>query len=167
MSDDKKLEELQELGAKFLETAPKNVEEKRFKAPVSPREKALSIQEKRAKFVQVLSRGIVNDRLKLADRVAEGYKGFWVRDRPEDIDRVKALGGVIVEQDSMPEKGLHGTGDNRVKIGDVILMQINAEDYSVIQDIKSEWTRNRLTAGRRLYKENAARGGVPIIDESN
>ena len=137
---------------------------------LSPQEalkKAKTLEEKKKFFVQVLSRGVVNDRLDVKSKLPKGRKPLWIRDRDEDIQRILALGGRIEKSEDVGEAGLHGTGDNRIRVGDVILMSIAEEDYSLLQDIKSDWTQNRLTAARREAVGKMRESGLQVIDNSS
>lgn len=100
-------------------------------------------QRKKAALAQVLDRGLVNARLKVKDGARDRYYAY-VRDNPQDLDRVKALGFVLEETAG---EGLHGTGDNRRKIGDVVLVSTSMENYEIIEEVKAERRRKRHEAG--------------------
>jgi hypothetical protein len=129
--------------------------------------RAKTLQEKRAFFVQVLSRGVLNDRLNTAGVVAEDRKALWIRERDEDIQRILALGGRLETSEESGEKGLHGTADNRIRVGDVVLMSVPREDYELLQDIKQDQTRDRLTAARREAVGKMRETGLEVFDNSS
>lgn len=119
----------------------------------------------KAQIAQILDRGVVGDRLsrvKLpADRV-----GYWVRERPEDIDRYIALGGRIEQSGEVGMEGLHGAGDDRIRVGDVILMSLPRRIVEAIHDIDKQ-NRRALTADRakgEFLKQKVP--GVPHYEEA-
>lgn len=169
--DEARLEELEKKGKRLLDAAPKTPEVKTEPAPdeMSPEDatkKAESIQAKKARIAQVLSRGFVNDKLAMAEALPKDRRGFWVRERQEDIDRMRALGGRLEERpaDTNP-RDIHGTGDNRVRVGDVVLMSLPREDYDLIQQVRSERKQARSGKPKREYLERAAQNrAVDILD---
>lgn len=130
-------------------------------------EKAREIQEKKARFAQILSRGYVNDRLAVANNLPDNRVGMWIRDRPEDIERHLALGGRVETREDAKADGLHGTGDNRVRVGDVILASMDREDFDIIQQVREEQKAARRNRGERAYTDAASKvSGVPVINEN-
>lgn len=148
------------------EAALAALDEREDLEPNEAKVRAMDLQEKRAHFIQVLSRGVVNDRLNVKAKVPKGRRALWVRDRDEDIQRIVSLGGRLETTDEIGEAGLHGAGDNRIRVGDVVLMSISQEDHEILQDIKAEWTRNRLSAARNEAKGKMKQTGLDVIDNS-
>lgn len=136
----------------------------------SPEQVAATFEQKVAKMTQVLNRGILNDRL--ADIVKKatpkGRHGKPVRDREEDIIRYQNLGYTF---DVNPDvKGMHGTADGRIRIGDLVIMTISEEDYQVLQQVNKNRVK-RFTGGeaRREYMSvsvNQQAAGIVPVDES-
>jgi hypothetical protein len=168
--EDQKLKELEEKGKALLESAPGGdlplVEEEGEMSPEDAVKKAETLQQKKARIAQVLSRGFVNDKLAMAERLPKDRVGFWVRDRPEDVDRMKALGGRVEERPKgVGPRDVHGTGDNKVRVGDVILMSLPREEYDLIQQVRTERREAKSSKARREYLDKARSNPVvPVVE---
>lgn len=130
----------------------------------SPEDAEKLRREKKAALAQVLDRGMVNARLKVKDgRPDRVY--VYIRDRQEDIDRMKALHFVVETEGG---KGLHGTGDNRRRIGDVVCMSTSRDNYEIIEEIKNERRRRRhqVADPKRQYLKQARHRNpdVPVLN---
>ncbi len=128
-------------------------------------EEAVSLSERKAKLAQVLQRGMIADRLKVKnpdpDKVYE-----WIREEDTEMDRHLALGFVLELEDGSTQNRLHGTGDNRCRVGDVILMSTSVENYDLIQQVRMDQKAKKSTLGKEEYLRRArsARPDVPILD---
>lgn len=93
-------------------------------------QKIHKIDAARRTSVQVLSRGKAIDGIERAlQKVPEGYVGEFRRDRDVDIQRAEALGWtVFIDEDAKKETPTQAA-DNKVKLGDQILMIIPEEEY--------------------------------------
>lgn len=129
---------------------------------VSP-EEALSRSEKKAKIAQLLRRGLVNSRLEVSDGDPNKYY-CWVREHDPDIERMHTLG---FEIETEAGKGTHGAGDNRRRIGDVILMSTSKDNYEIIQEVRSEQKARKSQLGKREYLRRVASSqgsAAPALD---
>lgn len=123
-------------------------------------DEAESRASKKARLAQILQRGFVNDKLVVEGADPNRYY-CWVRDDEQEIMRCKALGFVL---ESEKGKGLHGTGDNTRRIGDVILMSTPRDNYELIQEIRMEQKSRRSTLGKKEFLRRAKASGVPVVD---
>lgn len=137
---------------------------------VTPEEAVQIRESKIAKITQVLSRGLLNDKLEgiLKNATPAGRVGKFVRDRPEDIMRYENLGYTF---DVKPgATGLHGTGDTRVRVGDVVLMTISVDDFELLREINARTVRQKLGVARKEYHnltESRSDLAMPAFDESH
>jgi hypothetical protein len=147
----------------------KHAEEIRSKAetgkeddrPDATPEEAASRSERKAQVAQLLHRGLVNARLEVKDADPNRYY-CWVREHDPDIDRMMALG---FEIETEAGQKTHGAGDNRRRIGDVILMSTPKENYEIIQEVRMEQKAKKSQLGKREYLRRAASGlAAPILD---
>ena len=144
----------------------------RSSAPANQREdltpeEAETRAEKKAKIAQLLHRGLVNARLEVKD-ADPNYYYTWIREHDPDIERMHALGFEIVTKEGS-ESALHGTGDNRRRLGDVILMKTSRENYEIIQEVKTEKKARKSQLGKREYLRRVASSAyaAPALDPMN
>ncbi len=134
----------------------------------SDAEKIAERARKKARLVQVMDKGFLQTRLAEANKIADGWVGLWVRDTNEDVARMDALGAELVTDDKIG--GLHGAGDGRKRVGDLILMRMPQDDYELIQEVRSEQRLARLARGRKEYvnqfKDGKGGGLSSTVDES-
>ena len=156
------LEELEAVGREALEETTEEVPEL---TPEEAEAKAKELAEKKARIVQVLSRGVLNDRLAQSQNLDSSQVGLWVRETREDVDRIRALGGELVTGGDV--EGLHGAGDGRKRVGDLVLMSMPRDDYELIQLVRAERRAARLNRGKKEYTEKFVDGrqGAPGFDE--
>jgi hypothetical protein len=125
-------------------------------------------KQKVAKVSQVLSRGILNEKLSAVfnDSVPEGWGGRFVRDTEDDIIRYSNLNFGFTYRKGA--KGLHEGGDGRVRVGDLVLMTISPEDRAVLKEAKLLQVRRKLEEGRRQYARDSEKAppGIQPFDES-
>lgn len=141
---------------------------------LTPAEAAARRATKKARMAQVLSRGVLSTKLQqLIDMVVPpGYIGKFVRDTPEDIMKYKNLNYDFNYREG-DHKGLHGTGDGRIRVGDVVLMTIAKEDHEILREINSDRVMSNFTRARGEYVNRSieeaekfgGRGAMPF-DES-
>lgn len=160
MTENLSAKELEELGKAELQQS--QAEEMSAEQAAK---KAKELAEKKARIVQVLSRGMLQEKLSAADDLGDDSVGLWVRETQEDVDRLSALGATLVTEESVD--GLHGAGDGRKRVGDLVLMKIPKEEYELIQEVRAEQRLARLARGRKEYLEQFGTGkGAPVIDQS-
>lgn len=124
-------------------------------------EEAQTRAERKAKIAQLLHRGLVNARLEVKDGDPNKYY-CWVREHDPDIERMAALG---FEIETEAGKVTHGAGDNRRRLGDVILMSTSRENYEIIQEVRAEQKARKSQLGKREYLRRVASGGAaPALD---
>jgi hypothetical protein len=129
------------------------VQQKR--ADVSPKaaqSRAASLQEEKARIAEVLGRGLVSDMIEIKDG-DPSRRYAWIRERDLDIKKFEAL-GYRIETDA--GEGAHGTGDNRRRVGDVILMSCSRDRYDLIEEVRREQRRKRIDSPIKEYKARAA-----------
>lgn len=113
--------------------------------------KAAGLDE-RARIAEVLSMGLVTEMIRVKD--ADPDKRYaWVRENDGDIQKFQMLGYSIETEEG---EGEHATGDNRRRVGDVILMSVPRSRYELIEDVRSEQKRKRLASPVKEYKARAA-----------
>lgn len=119
--------------------------------------------EHKARLAQILDRGITNEKLNVEFLEADGLVGCWVRENDGDIAKYHALGFEIYEDEE--QKGLHGTADNRRRVGDVILMFTSIDNWNILQEINEDRKKKRLvaTAKKEYLTMSQTRGGAPTI----
>lgn len=181
------VEDLKAVGAAALSDFDKAVKEKaETKAAPTPQPAEIVIknpgveptaadavrirQEKKARIAQVLSKGILGEKLKSIQQACtpDGYRSKFVRDKFEDIIRYQNLffGFTYREGAGDGMGGVHATADGRIRVGDLVLMTIRIEDHEILQEVRTERTKNKLTQARREYHELSKQGDVAVIDES-
>jgi hypothetical protein len=136
----------------------------------TPEEAAALREQKIARIAQVLDRGVLNDKLQeiLRSCVPKGRRGKFVRDSEGDVMRYQNLNYTFDVVKGAT--GLHATGDNRVRVGDLVLMTISEEDYSILEEIRRRTIRKKIGIGKQEYINLASRnseGGVVPFDESH
>lgn len=124
------------------------------------REEVESRAERKARVAQLLSRGLMNDRLEVED-AEEGRYYCWVRERDEDIGRYQELG---FELEYEAGEGEHETVDNRRRVADVVLMSTSRENLELIREVKDEMKEKKLKLGKKQYLEQAQGSPVPVIN---
>lgn len=134
-------------------------------------EEVMTLAEKKARLAQLLKRGMVADRLEVRNpNPSKVYE--WIRETDQDIERHLALGFLIELEDGTEMNRLHGTGDNVIRIGDVILMSTSKEHYELIEQVKAEKKARKSTLGKEEYLRRARMANtgqvpsaqVPILD---
>lgn len=133
--------------------------------PKAARAKAARLDEEKARIAEVLSRGLVTDMITVRDGKPD-RRYAWVRENDADIKKFQLLG---YEVETEAGEGEHQTGDNRRRVGDVILMSCSRKQHDLIEEVRSEQKRKRLDSPVKAYKaraEAAARAGeaAPPID---
>jgi len=144
------------------------------KVDVTPEEaqkRAETRAEKKARYAQVLTRGILNEKLAAAyrDSVPDGFVGKFVRNTEGDVIRYSNLGYGFTYRKGA--KGLNASPDGRVRVGDVVLMTVSKEDQEILREIRGERVKHKAgKQGRQEYTrdaEQAAQEGGPVsFDES-
>ena len=136
----------------------------------TPEEAEAIVAQKKARLAQVMTRGITNEKLKLAyDKyVPDGFGGKFVRDSEGDIIRYTNLGFGFEYKEEIEATGVHGRADGRCAIGDVVLMTITKEDLALLKEVKKEKMLRNIGAGKDEYKrrseKHADEGGPSPID---
>lgn len=116
-----------------------------------------------AQIAQILDRGVVNDRL--AVKLPPDRVGYWVRERGDDIERYKALGGRIERTTEVGNQGLHGAADDRIRVGDVILMSIPRRIAEAIAAHDEKLKLRLKDKGKDEFLRNKV-AGVPHYEEA-
>lgn len=123
-------------------------------------EEAEAIREtKKARIAQIMSGGILNERMQsIVDAATpDGYKSKFVMDSKDFIIRYSNLGfGWTYKEGS---SGLHDTSDGRIRVGDLVLMTVSDEDYSILDEIRTEKVKEKLSAGRDEYHRRTQEAG--------
>ncbi len=103
----------------------------------------------------------------------------WARETDEDITYYESIGYRLETEDNVKRArrtsdDFHGTGDTRVRVGDLVLMSTPVDNFEDIKYVQAERRKRRLSKnlGKTEFLEKALqdsdpeRGGVPVIDES-
>ena len=137
-------------------------------------EKLVRRAKRKAALVEVLDRGIVNDRLRV--ELPDDLHGEWVSDNPEAISEMEVK-GFKIDRTYAKKRALHNDGTSEIgKVGDTIFMTCDKETHELIEEIRQEKSRNvngntsaRIRNKQREEKEFAANfknsGITPIIDD--
>lgn len=119
-----------------------------------------------AHIMQILERGLLSTQLADVD-VGPNRRPVWVYEHDVKINAFEAL-GYRIERSSEGGR-VHPTGDDRIRLGDVILMSVDKGRYELICRAKRKRSEARRDAGRRFYKDKAEAhretGGPEPIDE--
>ena len=113
---------------------------------------AKNLQAEKARIAEVLGRGLVTDMIEVTDG-DPSRRYAWIRERDLDIKKYEAL-GYRVETEA--GKGAHGTGDSRRRVGDVILMSCDRDRYDLIEEVRREQRKKRLSSPVEEYKRRAS-----------
>lgn len=144
-----------------VRTPVKRLSDKINRIDMTPTE-AKERAKRKAKIAQLLKRGLVDDLLVVRD-LPKDRRGVYVREREVDINKYQAL-GYRIETKFGQKRENHDPG-TRVRIGDVVLMTTDRENYELIQEVKAEATERKLDAGKKDYLAQAAHNpDVPVFD---
>jgi len=174
MSTQSELREAGEAALRELREGKPKLKERKEHKELTPEEAEVKARraEKKARYAQVLSRGILNEKLALAYKqsVPDGFVGKFIRDNEGDVVRYANLGYGFTYREGA--KGLNASPDGRVRAGDVVLMTISKEDLEILREIRIERVKYKVgEQGRQEYTreaEAAAEEGGPIpFDESS
>jgi len=108
-------------------------------------------EDERARIAQILEMGLVTDMISVDDGEPD-RRYVWVRERDVDIKKYNLL-GYRVETDVGDT--VHGTGDNRRRVGDVVLMSCGRERYELIQSVQQERKDRRYKNPVKEYMSRA------------
>jgi len=132
----------------------------------------LTRSERKARFVRVLDRGIVADRLKI--NLPSDVHGEWVANDKSEIYRMQLL-GFKVDTQYAKQHALHDQGDDTAVVGDTIFMVCDRETKEILDEIRREnfeainGKPGQTHGSQREEKDAAAaiaRTGMPIVEES-
>ena len=152
------LEAEEELDPEIVDVDP--VQEPAVLAPEPTPEEAEEIRKKRkARFAQVLTRGLLNERLRVVveDGTPDGRKGKLVLDAQDKILQYENLGYEFNYREGAT--GLNATSDGRIRVGDLVLMTVSDDDYSILDEVRSDKVKEKLSAGREEYKRQVREAG--------
>lgn len=137
-------------------------------------EEALSRADKKKKFISILERGIVDDRL-MVD-LPPHLHGQWVRKDVFSIDRLKSL-GYWIDTEYAVDRSLHSDGTKTAQIADVIFMVCTKEDHDILEEIRhDEFVKNHGTPGQQKKTsreerefatalQEATGGDIPLVND--
>jgi len=129
--------------------------------------------EKKAKLIQILSRGMAVDRLHVD--LPDDLYGEWIPNEQAEIQRMELL-HFTVDTKHAPKSKLHDTGDGKTTLGDTVFMTCSRETHEILEEIRrEEFVKMNGPPGETVttQKEEAEyaavtdRIGVPIIEESS
>ena len=152
------LEAEEELDPEIVDVDP--VQEPAVLAPEPTPEEAEEIRKKqKARFAQVLTRGLLNERLRVVveDGTPAGRKGKLVLDAKDKILQYENLGYEFNYREGAT--GLNATSDGRIRVGDLVLMTVSDEDYSILDEIRTEKVKQKLSMARDEYHRRAGEAG--------
>lgn len=143
-----------ESGSKVVRQTTTKVVQSAVRKDMTPEQaqaRAAELDAEKARIAEVLSMGLVTEMIRVKDPdPARRY--CWVRETEGDIQKYQLLG---YEVETAAGKGEHQTGDNRRRVGDVILMSCDRDRYNLIEEVRSEQKKKRLTSPVKEYKERA------------
>ena len=128
--------------------------------------------EKKAKLIQVLSRGMAIDRLHI--ELPDELYGEWIPNDQAEIQRMELL-GFDVDTEHAPSSKLHDTADGKTVLGDTVFMTCSSETHELLEEIRrEEFIRANGTPGETATTQKeeaefdtaATRLGMPVIEES-
>lgn len=128
--------------------------------------------EKKAKLVQILSRGMAVDRLRVD--LPENLYGEWIPNDQAEIQRMELL-YFKVDTEHAPKSKLHDTGDGKAVLGDTVFMTCSRETHEILEEIRrEEFVKANGPPGETVttqreeaeYASATDRIGVPMIQES-
>ena len=160
------LDQLDKVVAKEPEIKVEIADEIKAPSTMTPEQAAKFAETRRAQLTQILTQGRVNARIQqIMDKLPKDRFGVFVRNADTDIEHYQQLGFEI--ELGLNVKGIHGSGDNRVIIGDVVLMTTSQDNIAVIRQIEEDMLRDKLDLPRREYLAvSANNGGVAVFDET-
>jgi hypothetical protein len=141
--------------------------------------KSMSREEKKARAVRILERGMVNDRTTV-ENLPPHLHGEWVPRDAIEIDRKAAL-GFWIDHEYAPRRSLHSAGTGESIVGDTVYMVCLKEDKEIIDEVRYEQyirmhgtkeQRKQLgindlsTREEREFKTQALASDNPVIEES-
>jgi hypothetical protein len=116
-------------------------------------ESGMTKNEIKGMLVEVLDRGMINDRLYMGNVLPPDQHGEWVH--VDAIPEYQVI-GFSVDDKLGKERGLHNNGTNRTQVGDVVFM-------TVPKIVKEAIDEARLDRYNRMHGRD---GNIPI-EESN
>lgn len=132
----------------------------------------LTREERKARLVRILDRGIVADRLKID--LPDHIHGEWVANDKSEIYRMQAL-GFKVDTQYAKQHALHDQGDDTAVVGDTIFMVCDRETKEILDEIRREnfealnGKPGQVHGSQREERDAAAnirKTGMPIVEES-
>lgn len=155
-----------ESGSKVVTKTPKaTLPRRQDLTPKEAQARADALAEEKKRIAEVLSRGLVTDMVHISDGDPD-KRYVWVRERDIDMKKFQALGYSLETEAGESE---HGAGDDRRRVGDVVLMSVARERYDLIEEVRREQRRKRIDSPIKEYKtraEAAAQRGeaAPPVD---
>lgn len=157
------------------ETAVTEKQETPPRKDLSPEEAEAKAREaNRARLAQLLDQGLVTSRLDVT--LNDGRVPQWVRETEGDITRYETLGyslESVKNVEGMSDKDrmekFHGTGDENVRVGDLVLMSTSPENHADIQLVRAERRKARVSSslGVKAYRDQADKvKEIPTVDQS-
>jgi hypothetical protein len=135
-------------------------------ASAPPAKTALTLEERRQRYVDLRAR---MGRSMTEVTPPAGKAGYWARkDDANEMGRLEYIGFIIVHDDPKQPiwKANGAKEDGTYIIGDVILMEIDAETYEFLLNENVERGRQMIEGASESFKSEAARQGVPTFDVS-
>jgi len=141
--------------------------------------RSMTREQKRARVVRVLERGIVADRTTV-ENLPPHLHGEWVERDALAIERKRAL-GFWIDKEYAPKRALHSDGTDSSIVGDTVYMVCLKEDKEIIDEVRYEqYIRMNGTPAQKKalgfsidgvkeekeFKAQAEQTDVPIIEES-
>ena len=130
-------------------------------------DKLEKIREAKAKSVEVLSKGPTLDGMErlLQKYIPEGFRGEFKLNNEIDIPRAEAMGWEIVRDKRAKKDTPTASADDKVVLGDTVLMMMPEEQYIANTLVKLE----RVEANRRLSRPSKSRDetsewAVPVVE---
>lgn len=136
--------------------------------------KSMSKEEKRARAIRILERGIIVDRTTV-ENLPPHLHGEWVSRDQMDIERKKAL-GFWIDKEYATKRSLHSDGTDSSVVGDTVFMVCLKEDKEIIDQVRYEQyikmhgspaeKKNLGVREENEFRTQAEALGLPVIEES-
>ena len=117
----------------------------------TPAEAAAIRATKKARVAQILTRGILNEKIQsvFERAVPDGFTGKFVRDDGGDIVRYRNLMFGFTYNEGCEDIQ---DPDGRIRIGDVVLMTITREDRAILSEVREQQIQHKLGKGKEEYE---------------
>lgn len=130
------------------------------KRQMLPEYQEMTREQRKAKLITVLDRGVVHDRLSV--KLPDHLHGEWVRADPLEVDRMRTL-GFWVDTEYATKRAIHSDGSAGNRVADVIFVVTTKENKQLIDEVRLEQQLRSARNPKQATEEQVERGTVPSI----